>query len=116
VRRRTGFLVGGLVVCLLLAAVVSSFASGSLDGLEHAAQHGCTVGPDGEIVGGSCVAQGEREHDLADGLFADYRVRGLAEPLATGLSGVVGVLVTFAVGSGLFWLFRRRRPAAPTRE
>ena len=29
--------------------------------------------------------------------------------LSTGLSGVVGVLLTFAIGGGLFWLLRRRR-------
>jgi cobalt/nickel transport protein len=116
VSRRSWVVAGGLVVCLLLAGVVSGFAASSPDGLEHAARQGCTLGPEGEIVGGSCPAQAEREHDLAGGVFAGYRIRGLAEPLATGVSGVVGVLVTFAVVSGLFWGFRRRRPAAPTRE
>ncbi|MPZ28106.1 MAG: cobalamin biosynthesis protein CbiM [Micromonosporaceae bacterium] len=106
------FLAGGLVVSLLLAGVVSSLASSSPDGLEHAAQRGCAVDADGEIVAGSCLAQQEREHDLAGGWFADYGVRGLDNDwLATGLAGVVGVLVTFAVGGGLFWLVRRRRPA-----
>lgn len=109
---RTGLLVGGLVVCLLLAGVVSNFASGSPDGLEHAAQQGCTVDAAGEIVDGSCMAQREREHDLAGGLFAGYRIRGVDNQwLATGLSGVAGVMVTLLVGGGLFWLLRRRRPA-----
>lgn len=116
-RRRTGFLLGGLAVCLLLAGVVSNFASASPDGLEHAAREGCTVDAAGEVVDGSCMAQAEREHDLAEGLFADYGIRGVDNPwLATGLSGVVGVAVTFAVGTGLFWLVRRRRPAGPTGE
>lgn len=110
-RRRIGFLVGGLVVSLLLAGLVSNLASGSPDGLEHAAHQGCTVGADGEIVDGSCIAQAEREHDLAGGWLADYGIRGVDNDwLATGLSGVIGVLVTFAVGGGLFWLVRRRRP------
>jgi cobalt/nickel transport protein len=110
--RRRWFLVGGLLVCLLLAGVVSGFASSSPDGLEHAAREGCTVDEQDEITGGSCMAQGEEEHDLADNWIADYSIRGIDnERLSTGLSGVIGVLVTFAVGGGLFWLVRRRRPA-----
>jgi cobalt/nickel transport protein len=109
---RGGLLVAGLVVSLLLAGVGSGFASGSPDGLEHTARQGCPVGADGEIVGGSCMAQAERAHDRAGGVFAGYRIPGLADRLATGLSGVVGVLVTFGLGAGLFWLIRRRGPAA----
>ena len=46
---------------------------------------------------------------LADGPLADYRWRGIGnEALATGLSGMAGVLITFAVGAGLFWLVRNR--------
>ncbi|HEY8473674.1 MAG TPA: PDGLE domain-containing protein [Natronosporangium sp.] len=111
--RRGWFLIGGLLVSLVLAGVVSGFASSNPDGLEHAAQQGCTVDDQGEIVDGSCMAQAEQEHDLADSWFADYGIRGIEnERLATGLSGVVGVLVTFAIGGGLFWLVRRRRPAS----
>jgi hypothetical protein len=40
--KRWGFLLAGLAVCLLLAGVVSNFASSSPDGLEHAAREGCT--------------------------------------------------------------------------
>lgn len=113
-RRRYGFLVAGLAVSLLLAGVVSNLASSSPDGLEHAAAEGCTLDAAGEIVEGSCIAQAEREHEFADGPLADYQLRGLGEGwLGTGLSGVIGVLVTFAVGAGGFWLVRRRRPAAP---
>jgi cobalt/nickel transport protein len=113
VRRYGWFLAAGLLVCLVLAGVVSAFASSSPDGLEHAALQGCTLDEDGEIVGGTCMAQAERDHDLADSVFADYGVRGLDnEALGTGLAGLVGVLLTFAVGGGLFWLIRRR--GAPT--
>jgi cobalt/nickel transport protein len=59
------------------------------------------------------MAQGEKEHQLADSPFADYGVAGIDNPyLATAIVGVVGVLGTFAVGAGLFWLVRRRTPAA----
>jgi cobalt/nickel transport protein len=103
------FLIGGLLVALLLAGVVSSFASGSPDGLDYAAREGCTFNADDEITGGTCMAQQEQEHQLADSPLADYAVRGIDnEFLATGLSGVIGVLITFAVGGGLFWVLRRR--------
>jgi len=113
VKRYGWFLLGGLLVSLVLAGVVSGFASGSPDGLEYAAREGCTLDEHGEIVEGSCMAQAERDHDLAGSVFADYGVRGIAnEVLGTGLAGLLGVLITFMVGGGLFWLVRRRN--APT--
>jgi cobalt/nickel transport protein len=95
---------------------VSSFASGNPDGLEYAAREGCTLDENGEIIGGSCMAQSEREHDLAGSPFADYGVRGLDGPLGTAVSGVLGVLVTFAIAGALFWLIRRRRAPAASQE
>jgi cobalt/nickel transport protein len=107
------FLIAGLFVALLLAGVVSSFASGSPDGLDYAAREGCTFGADGEITGGTCMAQREQDHQLADSPLADYGIKGVDdERLSTGLSGVAGVLLTFALGGGLFWLIRRRSPDA----
>ena len=109
-KRTTGFLLAGLFVALLLAGVVSNFASGSPDGLDSAATRGCTLDASGEIIGGSCMAQGEKDHEAAGSPLADYSVAGLDNPyLSTGLSGVAGVLVTFAVGAGVFWLARGRR-------
>ncbi|MEV4642108.1 PDGLE domain-containing protein [Actinoplanes sp. NPDC049548] len=113
-KRLGWFLAGGLLVALLLAGVVSSFASSSPDGLDAAARQGCTFNADDEITGGTCMAQKEREHQLAGSPLADYGVRGLGDgALSTGVSGVLGVLVTFALGGGLFWL-ARRRPAGTT--
>ena len=112
-RRLGWFLAGGLLVALLLAGVVSNFASGSPDGLDAAAREGCTFNADDEITGGTCMAQREGEHQMADSPFADYGIRGIDNDfISTGLSGVLGVLVTFAVGGGLFWLVRRRDRAA----
>lgn len=46
---------------------------------------------------------------MADSPLADYGVRGVRNSfVSTGLSGVLGVLVTFAIGAGGFWLLRRR--------
>ncbi|MFI5834898.1 PDGLE domain-containing protein [Micromonospora sp. NPDC051300] len=111
-RRSWPFLLGGLLVALLLAGVVSNYASSHPDGLDSSLLKGCTVNADDEITGGSCPAQQAKNHELADSPLADYGVRGVGNDfLSTGLSGVLGVLLTFAVGGGLFWLARRRTPA-----
>ncbi|MEU4163989.1 PDGLE domain-containing protein [Actinoplanes sp. NPDC026670] len=107
------FLIAGLFVALLLAGVVSSFASGSPDGLDYAAREGCTFNADDEITGGTCMAQQEGDHQLADSPLADYGIKGIDnEYLSTALAGVSGVLLTFAIGGGLFWVLRRRKPVA----
>jgi len=111
-RRR--FILIGLAVCLVLAGVVSQAASSAPDGLEHTATRGCTVDADGTITGGTCIARSERDHELADGPLAGYGLRGVGNGvLATGLAGAIGVLLTFALGGGAFWVLRRRRPATP---
>jgi cobalt/nickel transport protein len=113
-RRTLGFVLAGLLVSLLLAGVVSNLASSDPDGLDSATLRGCTV-VDGKITGGDCPAKRAGESEVADGPLAGYGVAGLDDTwLSTGLSGVVGVLVTFGVGGGLFWLMRRRRPADET--
>lgn len=114
-RKRTwGFIASGLLVSLLLAGVVSSFASADPDGLESALREGCTVDAAGAVTGGDCPAQREAEHEIG-GPLADYGVSGIADDaLATGLSGVVGVLLTFALAGGGFWLVRRRAGQQPT--
>lgn len=112
-RRSWPFLLGGLLVALLLAGVVSNYASPHPDGLDSSLLKGCTVDARGEITGGSCPAQKSQRHELSDSPLADYGVRGISNGfLSTGLSGVLGVLLTFALGGGLFWLARRRGPAS----
>ncbi|MEU4397503.1 PDGLE domain-containing protein [Micromonospora orduensis] len=107
--RSWAFLAGGLLVALLLAGVVSNYASSHPDGLDSSLLKGCTVDADDTIVGGSCPAQQAKDHELGDSPLADYGVRGVENSfLSTGLSGVLGVLVTFAIGAGGFWLLRRR--------
>jgi hypothetical protein len=47
---------------------------------------------------------------LADGPLADYAVEGVDnERVGTGLAGLIGVAVTFAVGFGLFAVIKRVR-------
>lgn len=95
--RRNGLLLAGLLVSLLLAGLVSGFASSSPDGLEKVAEE-------------QGFAQTAQDSALADSPLADYGVAGVEdERLSTGLAGVVGVGVTFAFGLGLFALVRRGR-------
>ncbi|MFF4892062.1 PDGLE domain-containing protein [Micromonospora chersina] len=111
-KRPWPFVLGGLLVALLLAGVVSNYASAHPDGLDSSLLKGCTVNADHEITGGSCPAQQAKDHELSDSPLADYGVRGVSNGfLSTGLSGVLGVLLTFALGGGLFWLARRRGPS-----
>jgi cobalt/nickel transport protein len=111
--RSWAFLAGGLLVALLLAGVVSNYASSHPDGLDSSLLKGCTVDADDNIVAGSCPAQRAKGHELGDSPLADYGVRGVENRfLSTGLSGVLGVLVTFAIGVGGFWLLRRRDTAS----
>ncbi len=113
-KRTTWFILGGLLVALLLAGVVSNFASGSPDGLDSASTKGCTLNENDEIIGGSCMAQNAKDSETADSPFADYGISGIGNSyVSTGLAGVAGVLLTFAIGGGLFWLARRRQPAEP---
>jgi cobalt/nickel transport protein len=101
------FLAGGLLATVGLALVVSGFASGSPDGLEKVAEDKGFLGT-------------ARDHLVADGPLAGYAVRGVDnERLSTGLSGLIGVLITFGVGLALFALVRvvrsRRDDSEPTR-
>jgi cobalt/nickel transport protein len=114
VKRGTGFVLGGLLVALLLAGVVSNFASGSPDGLDSASVKGCTTDADGEITGGTCMGAAAQEHEIG-GPLADYGLAGVENAfLGTAIAGILGVLLTFAIAGSLFWLTRGRRPVSTT--
>lgn len=103
VRRGVWVLIGiGLAVSLLLAGVVSYYASSSPDGLEKVAEEiGFIEDAEGSAVAGSPLS--------------DYGVAGVSdERLSVGIAGIVGVLLTAVVAFGLFhWLGRRNAAAAP---
>lgn len=87
-----------LLVTLLVAGVVSFYASSHPDGLEYVA------------VEAGFLDTAE-EHAVADGPLADYGVTGVEDPrLSGGLAGVIGVAVTLLLAGGLGWLLRRRTP------
>ncbi|MGW7464594.1 energy-coupling factor ABC transporter permease [Streptomyces xantholiticus] len=91
---------GGLVTSLVLAGFVSFYASASPDGLEKVASD---KGFDKSV----------EEHAAAGSPLADYGVEDIDDTrLSGGLAGVIGVGATVAVGSGVFYVVRRRRDAA----
>ena len=87
----------GLVVSLVVAGVVSYFASAHPDGLEHVAAR----------LGFDTSA---RDSAAAGSPLADYAVRGVDGPVSGGLAGVLGILAVGLV-MGLLVLYVRRRAA-----
>lgn len=93
-KRLWWFLGIGLLVALLVAGVLSGFASGDPDGLER-------VSID---EGFDETAQ---DHTLADSPLADYTVAGVEdERLSTGLAGIIGVAITLTLSGALFYGIR----------
>ncbi|GAA3884808.1 energy-coupling factor ABC transporter permease [Streptomyces lacrimifluminis] len=87
----------GLAASLVLAGVVSFYASASPDGLEKVA---ADKGIDAKV----------EEHAAAGSPLADYSVEGITDGrLSGGLAGVIGVGATIVAGTGVFWTVRRRR-------
>jgi hypothetical protein len=94
------FLLGGLLVAIGLALLVSGFASSAPDGLNKVAEdHG--------------FAATARSHLFENGPLAGYAVKGVGnDRLSKGISGLIGVLVTFGIGLALFALLRAMRPGS----
>ena len=93
---------GVAAVALVLAGVVSFYASSSPDGLTKVSQD-------------KGFASTETDHGAQDSPFAGYAAKDVDnDRLATGVAGVVGVLVVAGLGSGLVYVVRRRdhQPAA----
>ena len=90
------FLISGFIASLFLAGIVSFYASSHPDGLEKVA----------EDIG---FIETAKENTNSEGILADYGVKGLENPrLSTGAAGVIGVIATGAVSTGLFMLIRRK--------
>lgn len=87
----------GLVVCAVIAGVVSFYASSHPDGLEHVA---ATLGFHGT----------ERASATSGSPFAHYATKGIGDArLSGGLAGLVGVVVTGLLMFGLVRVLGRRR-------
>ena len=94
--KQKSFLISGFIASLFLAGVVSFYASSNPDGLEKVAQD----------IGFIETAE---DHTYAEGALADYGVKGVENPrLSTGLAGIIGVVATGVISTGLFMLVRRK--------
>jgi hypothetical protein len=93
------FIAIGLIVAFSLAFFVSPQASSQPDGLD-------------KVAIDTGFADYEKPHALDDLPTAGYAVKGVDnERLATGLAGLIGVTVTFAIAGGLFLVLRQTRRA-----
>jgi cobalt/nickel transport protein len=93
------FLVAGFALTIFLAGFVSFYASSHPDGLEKVA----------EDIG---FLETAKDHSNANSALADYSVKGVDNArLSTGAAGVIGVLATAGVSTGLFFVLRRRSGA-----
>jgi cobalt/nickel transport protein len=89
------FYTGALLVSLVLAGIVSFYASSHPDGLEKVAE---TIG----------FMETAKDHSIAGIPLADYGVKGVeSERLSVGLAGVIGVLSTAGISVGLFYFLRK---------
>ena len=90
------FYIAGFIVSLVLAGVVSFYASSDPDGLERVA----------EDIG---FLETAKEHSNADGTLADYGVKGIEnERASVGVAGVIGVIGTAVVAGVGFKLIARK--------
>jgi hypothetical protein len=89
-------LAAGLLVSLLLAGVVSFYASSHPDGLEYVAQQ-------------TGFIDSATDHAAVDSPIADYTTRGVDDArLSRGIAGVSGALLVLTLAGGLFLVLRRR--------
>lgn len=94
-------LVVGLLAALVVAGILSAYASGSPDGLNRVA---LDLG----------FADAERASATGDGPLAGYEVAGVDPRWSGGLAGVLGCLVVLACSSLLHLLRRSPRPVETT--
>lgn len=91
-------LIGVGLAALVLAGIVSFYASGSPDGLTKVSED-------------KGFASTEKDHGAKDSPFAGYATKDVGnDRLSGGLAGVVGVVVVLALGAGLVYVVRRRKP------
>ena len=89
----------GLLVALLLAGVVSHYASSDPDGLNKVAQD-------------KGFAATQKDHRTGDGPFAGYTTHGVGDGrFSGGRAGVVGCVVVLTLAGGVAYAVRRRSPA-----
>ncbi len=102
------FAIIAVLITVVLAGIVSSFASSSPDGLDSVTRSGCTFNENDQITDGKCIAQKAKNHWWEAGPLAGYSADGVSEKGSTGVAGIIGVFATLVIAGGLAWTFRRR--------
>ena len=87
--RNRAFIIAGLGVALLIAVVLSPFASSNPDGLDRVSQ---------DLKFGHKASKDAPAHKLPFAqVFNEYALKGVPEAVATPLAGLVGTLATFGL-------------------
>ena len=106
-QRNRAFIVTGLGIALLIAIVLSPFASKNPDGLDRVSE---------DLKFGEKELKDKPAQKLPFyAIFDEYAVRGVPEQIATPLAGLAGTLVTFGLAWGAGKLLVRK-PGAPPEE
>jgi cobalt/nickel transport protein len=100
------FYLGFAAAALLIAGIISYFASSHPDGLDSATLRGCETAADDSLTG-SCIAQSATDHSMTGSPLADYTIFG--NDSLTGVAGIAGAVATFVLAGGVFWLIARSR-------
>ena len=91
------FYLGGLFVSLILAGVVSFYASSHPDGLE-------------KVAGDIGFIETAKDPATAGSALADYGVEGIDnERASVGVAGVIGVVATGVVAPSFFMYLGKRK-------
>jgi len=95
------FVLVGLVIALLIGMGVSNFAASTPDALQRAVINSACEDEPNEAAVEECLAEQEGEPvlEIQPAVLAGYEV--------TWLSGLVGIIATFALGAGIVFLLRR---------
>lgn len=105
--RHRVLILAGLGVSLAVAVLLSPLASKKPDGLDRVAQ---------DLKFETKAAEKPPAHQLPFyHLFDEYAVRGVPEPVATPIAGLVGTLATFGLAWGIGKLVVRRS-STPSQE
>lgn len=96
-QKRTGLLLGGLLIAAVIAISSAWLASSHPDGLERVAE-------DHEFI--------DTAKDPGYEILPDYTIPGIDGELSTALAGVVGVVIMLGVGLGAGYVLRRRHESS----
>jgi len=98
--RNRAFIIAGLGVSLLIAVLLSPFASQNPDGLDRVSQ---------DLKFDTKATEETPAKKLPFyQVFDEYAARGVPEAIATPIAGIVGTLVTFSLAWGVGKLVIRR--------